>query len=176
MNFRERFNSRVASFISQHIDDRQARIDAVQRLIDEYIETYGERPSAYSLNLLSEYILYEELKDKAKNKVSAIEYPFLSEHQFERRTVREYSLTLADDRDTDGVNRKKPIRRRRTSKETYFVDKMSHMKNRKRKTAYKRDTSPGPVERGPSEPFTAARTVAQKWREGLASVYEDHRN
>lgn len=179
MNFREQFNSRVASFIAQHINDRQTRIDAVRRLIDEYVETHGERPPAYSLNLLSEYLLYEELKDRAKNKVSATEYPFLSEHQFERRTVREYSLTLADDYDADGVNRKKPIRRRRTAKEIYYVDKTSRMKNRRRKAAYKRDTSPGriveynlrDIDGQFTEAFVSAVSQAKRWRDVLSNVY-----
>jgi hypothetical protein len=177
LNYRERFNSRVGSFIAQHIDDRSERIKAIQHLIDDYVEAHGERPPIESLNRLSDYILYEELKDGAKNKVSAIEYPFLSERQFVRRESHEYSLSLAESYDVDGVNRGKFGRRRRTTKEDYFVDKASRMKNRKRKAAYRRDTSPGRVvtynlrEERLTSVFTSAANQGDRWRELLSMIY-----
>ncbi|NHN31145.1 hypothetical protein [Paenibacillus agricola] len=143
MNFRQRFSAKVDSFISNLIEDRDERILAVQELIEEYTVTNGQAPVYAELERLADAILNEELTDTAKNKISITEYPFLSERQFERRYEREYSLSLADTYDSEGTNRAKPEKRRRTAKENRFVDKLAIVKNRRRNARYRRDTSVG---------------------------------
>lgn len=178
MNFREAFISRVTEFIEDHIEDRTERIAAIDRLIAEYTETHGENPPTTALDVLADYVLYEEIHDPHPDKMSRNEYPIMSARQEETRRDREYSLSLADNYDLDGVNRAKPEKRHRTAKEVRFVDKLSRNKNRKRNAQYKKDTTPGELvtynvrENGGelTEPFVSAVSQSSKWRDKLSRV------
>jgi hypothetical protein len=66
-------------------NDRTARAQAIEQRIDEYVCATGERPDSGELERLSNAILYEELSDKRRNKMSIEEYPFMSDQQLERR-------------------------------------------------------------------------------------------
>lgn len=67
------------------------RIKAVDDLTAAYLEQTGQRPDAYQLSRLADYILRDDLSDPHPDKVSNTEYPFLSEGQFKLRRVRENS-------------------------------------------------------------------------------------
>lgn len=88
--YTEEFEKAVDKLIAAEIDDRQERIDAVDRLCEEYTESVGETPDSRQLYRLTNEILREELTDKRKNKVRAEEYPFLSKHQLKRRFDNEF--------------------------------------------------------------------------------------
>jgi hypothetical protein len=192
----------IHEMVTYDVGDRDQRIILIHLVTDAYAVAHaevsqqnidhwvaegcrGERPSPTSLDCvlldrLGDAILDEELTDTSRSKTYNEEYPFLSERQFERRRDREYSLTLADTYDLDGVNRAKPERRRRTAKEQRFVEKTARIKNRRRNAQYKRDTTAGALhtyklrENGGelTEPFVAAASVGATWRERLSSVYE----
>jgi hypothetical protein len=144
-DYKTAFTSDVSALISAVIMPREARILAVQMLIDAYVRDIGKSPDSAQLERLADALLYEELTDTHPDKVTNAEYPFMSERQFERRYEREYSIDLAENYDTEGVNQSKPDRRHRTAKEHRFVDKLALAKNRRRNAAYKRDTSAGPI-------------------------------
>lgn len=142
-DYKASFERAATCLIDAKIEDRGVRMVAVEALIDEYVEAVGERPDGDVLERLTDYILREELTDDNPHKVAHNEYPFLSESQMQLRYERECGLEIAENHDTDGRNRATPIRRRRTAKESRFIDKAARMKNRKRNAQYKRDTSPG---------------------------------
>ena len=65
--------------------DRQARFAEIERVIDEYITKYGQRPNQRLLDRLATLCLYEEVTDKDRLKMRNNEYPIMSERQEERR-------------------------------------------------------------------------------------------
>ncbi|MGF7045709.1 hypothetical protein J2T13_000169 [Paenibacillus sp. DS2015] len=185
------------SYVGEAYDvaDRVDRMELIQRISDDYVSAHadvnhraidrwedsgckGERPVSISLNTalldrLADAVLDEEITDPHPDKVTRDEYPFLSERQLNRRRDNEYSLSLAENYDTDGVNRGKPERRHRTARESRFIEKVSQAKNRRRNAQYKRDTSNGDVvsynlrENGGelAESFVTAAEQADRWRE-----------
>jgi hypothetical protein len=146
-DYKTAFSDAVADLIEEGIEDRAERMLAVQALIDAYIDSVGETPDGEQLERLTDYILAEELTDKHKNKVSATEYPFMSTWQLDVRRNREYSVDLAENHGTDGVNYNLPTRRRRRAKEMRFIDKVSQIKNKRRNAQYRKDTAPGEIVR-----------------------------
>lgn len=170
-DYKTQLSEDTTALIATNIADRTERMAAVQALIDRYIEINGEVPDRAQLERLTDYVLREELMDPNRMKVSEQEYPFLSTRQLERRQDREYSISLAESYDTDGVNRAKPERRHRTAKELRYIDKTAQTKNRARKVQYKRDTSPGVVDRYNlretsgelTEPFVLSRGLGERW-------------
>lgn len=172
MNYKEWFILQVDDLLLQDIEDRAVRITAVDGLIESYIESTGRVPDGKQLERLTDYILKEELTNKLSNKVSSVEYPFLSETQLARRYVHEYSLGLAETYDVDGVNRAKPERRRRTAREERFIDKVSQSRGRSRNKQYRRDTSPGSIITAQTEPFVSCHGLGERWRDRMSCVYE----
>lgn len=190
-----------------NLRDRPSRNAAAESVADAYIIAHndfnaanrrayferggsGEGPALIStdaalLDRLADALLYEELTDDAKNKMSRDEYPIMSERQEERRRDNEYEDVLAADYDATGANRAKPERRHRTEREHRFVEKLAQKKNRARKAQYKRDTAAGPVvaynlrETGGelTEEFTQRRGIGARWladmgRQSEAAVNE----
>jgi len=170
----------------EHVSDDYilAHAEVNQRRINKWEEKggKGERPTSLTLNTalldrLADAVLDEELTNKNRSKAYLPEYPFLSERQFDGRRDREYSLSLAENYDTDGVNRGKPERRRRIAREERFIEKVSQAKNRKRNAQYKRDTSSGAVtsynlfDNGGelTEPFVAAAGIVDRYHEIICS-------
>ncbi|GMK47634.1 hypothetical protein PghCCS26_47640 [Paenibacillus glycanilyticus] len=149
-----------------------------QRAIDAWEERgcKGERPASLPLDSalldrLTDAILDEELTDPHPDKVTRTEYPFMSDWQLDLRRDRETGLKAAEETATDGLNYRKPTKRRRTNYEHWCVDNGARSRNVGRAAQYKRDTAPGPVVTVKSEPFTAAKSVAATWRERLSLVY-----
>lgn len=144
-DYKTSFEHAATCLIDAKIEDRDERMTAAKTLIDEYVVAIGERPDGTILEQLTDYILREELLDPNPHKVSQNEYPIFSARQLSDRYERECGLEIAENYDIEGRNRATPIRRRRTAKESRFVDKLAQTKNRKRSAQYKRDTSPGEI-------------------------------
>lgn len=99
--------------------EREERIVAIIDLLASYDGT----PPATALERLSDLILYEELSDARRNKMSAEEYPIMSENQENRRkdarhvrkrpegAGREVSLREASSVDIGGRNYRRPVRK-----------------------------------------------------------------
>jgi hypothetical protein len=125
---------------------REVRLVKIDKLTDEYFAKVGEWPDAVTLERLSDLCLYEELTDPNIHKVAHTEYPFLSEHQFDRRDSRESSVGDAiDNSASDGQKHARPTRRQRTDYENRFVDKKARIRNKERKKAYNDFTKVQPV-------------------------------
>ena len=170
-DYKTQFIEKVDEIIAANIEDRTERMSAVRVLVAGYIDENGTPPDPTQLERLTDYILREELSNPNRMKMREMEYPFLSARQMERRQDKEYSLSLAESYDTDGVNRAKPERRHRTAKEIRFIDKAAQAKNRARKAQYKRDTSPGLIDKYNlrdtdgelTEPFVQCRGTGRRW-------------
>jgi hypothetical protein len=134
--------ARVNAEIMQH---RTERSRAIEALIDEYVVSTGERPDAAELERLANAVLHEELTDQRRNKLTAPEYPFMSEWQLAVRQNREYDIKLAEEIATDGRSHRPPTRRHRTARENRFVDMYAKSKNAERRRQYRKDTAHGPV-------------------------------
>lgn len=181
-----------------NLRDRTERAAAVKAVADAYILAHnafndanrgryfergggGEGPALVPvdsalLDRLADVLLYDELTDEAKNKVSAEEYPFLSERQFERRRGEEVGDKLADDYGSDRRNYREPKRRKRTKREHDVVDSASLARNKERAAQYKRDTATVTTARYNlrdndgelTEPFVSCAGIGAKWRAVIA--------
>lgn len=176
-DYKAEFHDAVTDLIAEDITDRGERMAAVYALTEAYIDSVGVAPGPAELERLTDYVLREELTDRHPDKITRDDYPFMSDWQLGRREDHEYSLSLADTYDQNGVNRAKPERRRRTAREERFIDRAARRKNRARNAQYRRDTSPGPVVDGASASFTQCAGIGAKWRafamSGREEVVED---
>jgi hypothetical protein len=115
---------------------REARIAEIDRATEEWFARTGKMPDAKQLEALADLILHEELTDTDRMKVRNNEYPFFSESQFDERHRAEASFKLAEEQGVDGRNHKPPIKRRRSKREDYIVDKKAKAQNKERQRAY----------------------------------------
>lgn len=182
--------------------NRQARVTVAGLISDDYAWHHAEfnhtvKAAYYSgggggegpvtvpvdsalLDRLSDILLYEELTDTSKNKMTREEYPIMSEHQENRRRDSEYAEVLADSYDSNGVNQAKPERRHRTERDNRFVEKEARTKNRARKAQYLKDTSPGAVvtynlyDTGGvlSDEFVDCSGLGKRWFDEMSAVNE----
>lgn len=116
-DYKEKFAEETKKLIDLKIEDREIRMEAVDTLINDYIEVIGERPPQSSVFLLTNYILSEELSDKSQNK------SILGKKAIERRQMMETSLD--DVSEYIGSDRKKkdiPTRRKRSKYENMVMD------------------------------------------------------
>lgn len=174
------------AYYRDHGEFNQRKLDAwYAEILANPTKKPRERPSPVAvasalMDRLTDVVLYEELTDDAKNKMSRDEYPIMSERQEERRRDNEYEDVLASDYDTTGANRAKPERRHRTERENRFVEKLAQKKNRARKAQYKRDTAAGDIvkynlfETGGelTEEFTQQRGIGARWLADMSAVNE----
>lgn len=82
------------SFINQLCLDassapRKDRIRLIKMITDKYVSETGERMDNRSLEELGTLLLREELMDKHPDKMSRVEYPIMSDHQYKRRLSSE---------------------------------------------------------------------------------------
>lgn len=84
----------VDEIIALNIEDRMDRMATVDEWADEYIAAYDVRPPARDLELLTDYILREELADDHPDKMSREEYPIMSEDQWIRRERRYFPISV----------------------------------------------------------------------------------
>ncbi|WP_226568162.1 hypothetical protein [Bacillus stratosphericus] len=111
--------------------EREERIAEVTVLLASYDGT----PPAVALERLSDLILYEELSDTRRNKMSAEEYPFMSDRMEKTRKTGEASEKMAEEYDITGANYAVPKRRTRSPYDNLFTDRHAKARN---KTARKR--------------------------------------
>lgn len=124
---------------------REVRIAEIDRVTEEWFAKTGAFPDAKQLEQLSDLILYEELTDTHPDKVTRAEYPFFSETQFDERHRAEASFKLAEEQGVDGRNHKPPVKRMRSKREDYLIDKKAKTKNKERQRKYNEFTKVQPV-------------------------------
>jgi hypothetical protein len=125
---------------------REVRLVKIEHLTEGYYAKTGEMPDGVALERLADLCLYEELTDPNIHKVAHNEYPFLSEHQFDRRDNRESAVGDAlDNSASDGRRHTKPTRRSRSDYENRLVDKKAKIRNKERKKVYNEFTKVHPV-------------------------------
>ena len=69
------------------------RFKIIERLNNNYFKEYEKVLPVALINLLSAWCVKEFYMDKSSNKVAMAEHPFLSRHQYKRRTDREVHTT-----------------------------------------------------------------------------------
>jgi hypothetical protein len=124
---------------------REARIAEIDRATEEWFARTGKMPDAKQLEELADLILHEELTDTDRMKVRNNEYPFFSDSQFDERHRAEASFKLAEEHGVDGRNHKPPVKRRRSKREDYIVDKKAKALNKERQRAYTEFTKVQPI-------------------------------
>lgn len=125
---------------------REVRLVKIEELTERYFAETGGMPDGLALERLADLCLYEELTDPNIHKVAHTEYPFLSEHQFDRRDSRESSVGEAiDNSAADGRKHYPPTRRTRSDYENKLVDKKAKIRNKERKKKYAEFTKVQPV-------------------------------
>ncbi|MGI2827875.1 hypothetical protein ACRS6Z_19660 [Bacillus cytotoxicus] len=125
---------------SEAISNREVRAEEIKSLTDAYVGTIGERPEAKQLERLADLMLYEELHDTHPDKVAREEYPIMSDHQLSRRHSGEVSMKVAEEYGVDRRNYKPPVRRKRTRKETWQIDRDAKSRNEERRRVYREFT------------------------------------
>lgn len=94
------------------------RIEVVKELTDLYVATTGERPLPQHLDRLATYILKEKkMAVKGECMPEDLEFPFLSDRQYESRKRREASLIGAANYDTMRTDKSPKTRSSRIKKE-----------------------------------------------------------
>lgn len=125
---------------------RAVRLVKLEQLAEEYYAKAGEMPDAVALEKMADLVLYEELTDPNPDKMTDEEYPFMGEHQFDRRDKRESVVGDAiDNSAADGAKHYPPTKRQRTDYENRFVDKKAKIRNKERKKKYAEFTKIQPV-------------------------------
>ncbi|EJV61776.1 hypothetical protein IEO_03071 [Bacillus wiedmannii] len=130
---------------SSAISKRDVRAKEIKSLTDAYVASIGQRPEPKQLERLADLLMREELSDSRPDKTTLEEYPILSEYQLDRRRDKEVPLIAAEEHGTDGRNYKPPLRRKRTRKETWKIDRDAKSKNMGRRKKYREFTKVQPV-------------------------------
>jgi len=89
---------------------REQRFNAIERLIDDYIEAHGKRPEPAQLDRLATLCLYEEVTDNDRMKMRNNEFPIASDRQLERRDAELVGETWAESIAVDGRDHAKQTR------------------------------------------------------------------
>ncbi|WP_255285959.1 hypothetical protein [Bacillus wiedmannii] len=100
----------------------------------------GERPEPKQLERLADLLLYEELSNTHPDKMAREEYPIMSDYQLSRRHSGEVSMKVAEEYGVDRRCYKPPVRRKRTRKETWQIDKEAKSRNEERRKVYREFT------------------------------------
>jgi hypothetical protein len=86
----EQFKLEVEKLINSEVvltvDEKNEMVD---KLCESYVEQTGTKPDSYQLSLLANWILEDDIKNKATNKVRTVEYNFHSHRQSIRRNRKE---------------------------------------------------------------------------------------
>ncbi|NIL33292.1 hypothetical protein [Bacillus thuringiensis] len=125
---------------SEAFSNRDVRAKEIKSLTDAYVGTVGERPEPKQLERLADLLLYEELHDTHPDKMTLAEYPIMSDHQLSRRHSGEVSMKVAEEYGVDRHNYKPPVRRKRTRKETWQIDREAKSRNEERRKVYREFT------------------------------------
>lgn len=119
------------------ISNRDVRAKEIKSLTDAFVGVVGERPEPKQLERLADLLLYEELRDTHPDKMTREEYPIMSDHQLSRRHSGEVSMKVAEEYGVDRRNYKPPVRRKRTRKETWQIDREAKSRNEERRKVYR---------------------------------------
>ncbi|EJR82867.1 hypothetical protein COK65_30620 [Bacillus thuringiensis] len=125
---------------SSSISNRNVRAKEIKLLTDAYVEAVGERPEPKQLERLADLLLYEELSNTHPDKMAREEYPIMSDYQLSRRHSGEVSMKVAEEYGSDRRNYKPPLRRKRTRKETWQIDREAKSRNEERRKVYREYT------------------------------------
>ncbi|HDR5278097.1 TPA: hypothetical protein QCS28_005455 [Bacillus thuringiensis] len=125
---------------SEAISNRDVRAEEIKSLTDAYVGMVGERPEPKQLERLADLLLYEELHDAHPDKMTLAECPIMSDHQLSRRYSGEVSMKIAEEYGVDRRNYKPPVRRKRTRKETWQIDREARSRNEERRKVYREFT------------------------------------
>ncbi|MGN4945197.1 hypothetical protein [Bacillus cereus group sp. MYBK104-1] len=146
-NYKMQFETYVNTLItslresdSSAISNRDVRAKEIKSLTDAYVEAVGERPEPKQLERLADFLLYEDLSNTHPDKMSLAEYPIMSDHQLSRRHSGEVSMKVAEEYGVDRRNYKPPLRRKRTRKETWQIDRDAKSRNEERRRVYREFT------------------------------------
>ena len=93
-NHYQEFNKYAQELISKEIP-KENRIQEIEELINSYVEDTNERPPAFALEKLANFLLKEHLSDKNPDKLSNSLYPVLSERQQRTRDEKEFVKCLS---------------------------------------------------------------------------------
>jgi hypothetical protein len=140
----------------QGVLPRELRLVKIGELTEEYFAKTGEMPDAVALERLADLCLYEELTDSNPDKMTAEEYPLMSDTQLARRQEGkhrkkeanyriEVPLGIAENYGSDGKMHDYPTRRQRSERENRFVDKEARSRNKERQRVYNEFTKVQPV-------------------------------
>jgi len=140
-------------------EDRSERITAIELLIERNRDDIDEN----DLERLADCILREELTDSNTYKVSHEEYPILSNYQWDKRHQEETSLEQAEDYDTNGNNRAKPVKRKRSKYENLLTDKYARSRNKERRRKYREFTKEQPIHARKVRPPEIERYLSEKY-------------
>lgn len=125
---------------SDAISNRDVRAKEIKSLTDVYVASVGQRPEPKQLERLADLLLYEELRDTHPDKMAREEYPIMSDHQLSRRHSGEVAMKVAEEYGVDRRNYKPPVRRKRTRKETWQIDREAKSRNEERRRGYREFT------------------------------------
>ncbi|WP_088322547.1 hypothetical protein [Bacillus cereus] len=125
---------------SSAISNRDVRAKEIKLLTDAYVEAVGERSEPRQLERLADLMLYEKLHDTHPDKMTREEYPIMSDHQLSRRHSGEVSMKVAEEYGVDRRCYKPPVRRKRTRKEMWQIDRDAKSRNEERRKVYREFT------------------------------------
>ncbi|PFE80053.1 hypothetical protein CN333_00220 [Bacillus thuringiensis] len=146
-DYKTQFETYVNTLITTHresdsdeISNRDVRAKEIKSLTDAYVGMVGERPESKQLERLADLLLYEDLSNTHPDKMTLAEYPIMSDHQLSRRQSGEVSMKVAEEYGVDRRNYKPPVRRKRTRKETWQIDRDAKSRNEERRKVYREFT------------------------------------
>lgn len=125
---------------SSAISNRDVRAKEIKSLTDAYVASVGQRPEPKQLERLADLLLYEDLSNIHPDKMAREEYPIMSDHQLSRRHSGEVSMKVAEEYGVDRRNYKPPVRRKRTRRETWQIDREAKSRNEERRKTYREFT------------------------------------
>lgn len=96
LDYKSEFRRAAYDIINSRITDRALRIEAIGKLIDEYVDSTGRVPDARIIETLTDAILHEELTDRHPDKITREEYPFMSERQIQRRQTTRPAVGIVE--------------------------------------------------------------------------------
>lgn len=92
-DYKEKFKREVSNLLSLNINGKAPLIEdrkyLINQLLNAYIEQTNEVPDGAQLNLLANWLLLEDLKNKHPDKVTRQEYPIMNKRQLRIRYKRE---------------------------------------------------------------------------------------
>lgn len=87
--YKEQFSDYVGELIEQDLTIEK-RCNEIELLTERYVEFAGKKPNPFELERLANYLLKEHLQDKNPDKITAENYPVLSERQTRSRKSKEF--------------------------------------------------------------------------------------